>query len=382
MRILFATTHNHLPQCSGGMEVNTDALAHDLRARGHTVEVFCSFTERRAPDRLRRRASRLLGRTLMTDRVRGYRVWRAMDVLGRVEEAIARSRPDVVVVQGWDSHNLARPFLRRGLPTLIYVHTADRFEFDAELADSPHLRFAVNSNFTATLHPDKRVDAVFPCLIEPDAYRVKSRRERVLFVNPVPEKGLSVAVALAAARPDVSFDFLECWKVNHASREAARRLVADLPNVRWLASTSDMRPAYGRARLVLFPSAMETWGRVATEGHISGIPTLGSDRGSLVETIGPGGVCVPLEAPVEAWLAAFSRLWDDPVAYAGYARAALAFSRRAEVQPEVITAAFAQLLEGMATSASPPENRAAIRGRSPATNQIALRPATSRQPSS
>ena len=177
MRILFATTHNHLPQCSGGMEVNTNALAKALKLRGHRVEVYCSFTERSVLDQLRRHSHELMGRKLMTDTVGGYRVRRRLDVLAGADEVITKAKPDVVVVQGWNAHNLARPFVEAGVPTLVYMHTADRFVFGEELAASPLLYFAVNSRFTASLHPDKRIDAVVPCLIEPDDYRVKSRRE-------------------------------------------------------------------------------------------------------------------------------------------------------------------------------------------------------------
>ena len=35
LRILFATTHPHLPQMAGGLQASTDETIRRLRARGH-----------------------------------------------------------------------------------------------------------------------------------------------------------------------------------------------------------------------------------------------------------------------------------------------------------------------------------------------------------
>ncbi len=107
-----------------------------------------------------------------------------------------------------------------------------------------------------------------------------------------------------------------------------------------------MRPVYAATRLVLMPSVVEEgWGRVVTEGQLSGIPALVSDRGALPETVGDGGVVVPLHASAEAWQQAFDRLWDDRAFYAERARAALARAEAADLQPKAIIGRLLDLLD-------------------------------------
>jgi glycosyltransferase involved in cell wall biosynthesis len=96
-----------------------------------------------------------------------------------------------------------------------------------------------------------------------------------------------------------------------------------------VANTPDPRQFYRLTRLVVMPSVWrESFGRVAAEAMLNGIPVVASDRGALPEVVGPGGVCLPVPAhvtpetrlapaaaEVAPWVAAVLRLWDDPAAY-------------------------------------------------------------------
>ena len=98
-----------------------------------------------------------------------------------------------------------------------------------------------------------------------------------------------------------------------------------------------MRKVYRQAKLLLAPSqCLETWGRVATEAHFSGIPVLASNSGGLPEAVGPGGICLPPDAPVACWIGAFSEIWDNPARYLQLSQAALEYSRRPEIAPDAI----------------------------------------------
>ena len=57
-------------------------------------------------------------------------------------------------------------------------------------------------------------------------------------------------------------------------------------------------------------------------------------------------------APIADWLAAFSRIWDDPESYDEFARTARAYSKRAEVQPDAIIAKLQQILQELITTDS------------------------------
>ena len=79
----------------------------------------------------------------------------------------------------------------------------------------------------------------------------------------------------------------------------------------------------------------EPFGRVAAEAMINGIPALVSDRGALPETVGDGGIVLPLPTwmqqdgrrvpeadEVAPWFEAVTRLWDDAAEYQRVATAA------------------------------------------------------------
>jgi glycosyltransferase involved in cell wall biosynthesis len=345
MRVLFATTHMHLPQGTGGIEVTTHTLCKALAERGDAPAVFCRLDKGGLFGLSRRIERKITGRHLVEDRACGYPAFRTWETIAGAHEVIARFRPDVVVCQGWMSNALAKPFLQAGIATVISVHTPERYVLDAELAAARRLSFVVNSRFTATVHADKPILDVIPPLIVRDDYLVETDRSAALFVNPSKVKGLPIVLDLARSRPDVPFEVFESWRMKPEERRWAHAACAELPNVHWRAAVDDMRRAYRRAKVVLMPSEMvETWGRMASEGHISGIPTLASAHGALPETVGPGGLCVPLEAPSRTWREAFSALWDEPGPYAAYGQAALRHSERDEIQVGQVIGRFAAML--------------------------------------
>jgi glycosyltransferase involved in cell wall biosynthesis len=103
----------------------------------------------------------------------------------------------------------------------------------------------------------------------------------------------------------------------------------------------------------------ESFGRVAAEAMLNGIPVVASDRGALPEVVGRGGVCLPLPghitpetrlAPtateVAPWVDAVLRLWDDPLAYTAAATAAR--TAAAAWHPDVVVPRWEAFLTALA----------------------------------
>jgi glycosyltransferase involved in cell wall biosynthesis len=155
---------------------------------------------------------------------------------------------------------------------------------------------------------------------------------------------LDIVLRLAQARPDVKFLFVVNRK--RFGRGGSRRPPwQGLRNVETLGPVGDMRKVYRRAKLVVAPSQwIETWGRIATEAHFSGIPVLASDSGGLREAVGPGGICVPRDADLSVWLEAFSAIWDDATRYRQLCEAAHRYACRREISPETIVDSFLMLV--------------------------------------
>jgi glycosyltransferase involved in cell wall biosynthesis len=341
MRILFATAHKYIPEYYGGMEINTHQLARELSKRGHSVGVLAGLKGVGVVGLRARVRMKLLGNPCPADHSLGYPTWRAWDTLTVVEEVTSIFRPDVVILQG--GHNfvgLLDRLLRIGMPVVGYLHSPDRLPLDRSLQRHSHLHFVVNSNFTASLHPEKPIRAIIPPIVPKELYVTKTDRSAAVFVNPAPHKGLDTVVAMAKARPDVPFHF-----VINGTPTAAPPPELYPTNVRVIGPYKDMRAVYAKAKLILAPSQWEeTWGRIATEAHFSGIPVLASISGGLPEAVGRGGLCMPADAPVEEWVASFGRLWDNTESYQCFVDESFKYSQRSGIQPDTIVGSLTDTL--------------------------------------
>jgi glycosyltransferase involved in cell wall biosynthesis len=189
----------------------------------------------------------------------------------------------------------------------------------------------------------------------------------VTFVNPQPAKGLFVfariAEQIARRRPDIPILVVE----GRGRTSWLEQVPVDLSwatNLYAMENTYDPRDFYAVTKLLLVPSLWnESFGLVAAEAMINGIPVLASDRGALPEVMGsresraesrepegtggqrseisgepeeaaggfifkipscytPETTSVPMAEEVEPWVQTIIRLWDDcPSYYAASERA-------------------------------------------------------------
>lgn len=216
-------------------------------------------------------------------------------------QTLERFRPDLVFFYGGRPLDLltADEAHSRGIPCVAYLangnYRGTRWcrDVDLILTDSE----ATASHYRTTQGIAPRAIGAFI-----DAGRVvaaRHERRRVLVVNPSPQKGGAVVAMLALLmeqrRPDIVFEVVESrgsWQ--QLLEQMTSQLGAprdSLGNVVVTPTTRDMRPVYGRARLLLAPSLWwESFGRVAAEAMLNGIPAIVSNRGGLPEVVGEGGV--------------------------------------------------------------------------------------------
>jgi glycosyltransferase involved in cell wall biosynthesis len=351
MKLLFSVGEYYPPQGIGGIQRNTHDLCRLLQAAGHEVVVLAGLT---GGDRLfwlnslRRKLGR---RAVVADHGCGYPVYRGWQLVQGFEWLLQVWRPDHVILQSHHMAAYAALARAHGVPAHGYFHSTTSYDLKPE---QPPLfdRVYANSDFTAAWIAERygyRSTVLRP-LIEPQAYRVEPEGRHVLFFNPHPDKGGMLAVEIARAMPDLRFDFVSAWNEDEdiaAVRAAARQL----PNVEWLPSVEDTRVYLRRARVLLMPSQwIETWGRVASEAQVSGIPVLASDRGGLPEAVGAGGVILAADAPAAQWCESLRLLMADESVHRRLSQAALEHARRPEFQPAAIVDTL--LAELAATSAA------------------------------
>jgi glycosyltransferase involved in cell wall biosynthesis len=345
MRILFVTTNKHLPELRGGMEVNTHQLSLALIERGHAVGVLCGLAGVGIAGNAARLRSKLLRDPCPVDRFLGYPTWRSYDSIPHMGRVVECFRPDTLVIQGGaEFDRMLLACLATGLPTVCYLHTQDRLPLAQHVLEHPNVSFIANSTFTRSMHPEKRFLGVVLPIVPREDYTTSTNRSVAVFINPVRYKGLDIVLALAEGRHDVSFLFVINRGYSNQDQQAQTSW-RHLRNVIVEGPINDMRRVYRRAKLVVAPSQwLETWGRVATEAHFSGIPVLASNSGGLPEAVGPGGICLPTDAPASDWLNTFSKMWDDAELYKQLSQAAAAYSRRQAIDRDEIADSFLALL--------------------------------------
>ena len=345
LRILFVA-RNHLPHV-GGAEISTHHLARALVSGGHRVTILTTLRPRSAQgvqDRLRRH---LKGRppTRTTNEL-GYETTYSIDPVRVISAIVDRFDADVVVAVATDPAFAVEALTQVvDRPAILYVRGASAVPF---VLAGAHLDAVVaNSPFIARSIQNLGVSAEFlPSVFPPDIYGVPTTRSKVLFVNPIKKKGLSISMALAAEHPEIPFVFSLSWRMRHADYRRIRRVGSALGNVEVRSATNDPSELYRDARVVLVPTQWpEAWPRVVSEAQLSGIPAIGGRVGGIPDAMGSGGLLVDPAYSTRAWSEALSALWNDHSLYEDLSTRAREHIRRPEMGVGNIVSRFEQLMD-------------------------------------
>lgn len=169
---------------------------------------------------------------------------------------------------------------------------------------------------------------------------VASEREPnyITLVNPTPEKGLAIFVKLAEQfqkrHPEQRFlvvksvgDYAQCLKNLHY-KDGTPFITNDhnpIKHVDVAEHTDDIRLVYKITKALIAPSVWhESWGCVATEAIMNGIPVLATKSGGLPEAVREGGIlldapestqndfnCVPSDEEIAPYVDALERLLNE-----------------------------------------------------------------------
>lgn len=338
MKILFITAHPYLPQMYGGLQTSADQLCRSLTERGHQVSVLAALMPNGflgAAARIKMQANKVMfGCKIARDTELGYPVWRTWFPWKVVEYVAGKERPDLIVVLAMQPVRMALAAKRTRIPVLMQLQDVEFSQHGGPFEELGKIPCIANSHFTADKYHN--VYGVNPLVIYPfilrDQYQTQPTWQNVTFINPDPRKGLEIAVKVAQLCPEIQFSFIEGWPLSTQERRNLMEKLSVLPNVMLLPSQNDMRAVYGKCKILLAPSVWEEgYGRVATEAQMSGIPVVASTRGGLPEAVGPGGVLLDPENPIEDWVRAVRKLWRDDQYHAVLSASALAHAQRPEM---------------------------------------------------
>lgn len=267
------------------------------------------------------------------------------------EQIIRRQRIDIVLTYGGHAEARRRRRLARergckvvfGLRNWGYLVPGAFVDCDAILTATQF----VTERYRRVMAIDS---TPIPLPIEAaDVVAEKPERIFVTAINPSPEKGLFFLIRLleelATRRPDIPVLIVESRGNAGQLRATATHVGIDLArheSIMLSAGVATPKDIYAVTRLLLVPSVWEEpAGRVAVEAMMNGIPPLVSDRGGLPETVGPGGIILPIPPHVSAesrelparedvtpWLEKIIELTDNAALYDQHCAAARAGAAR------------------------------------------------------
>ena len=376
-RILFASPHCLIDFSSGAAIATCDAL--ELLARsGFDCRAFCASKVDRADDtnfeqlladlqipvQVQQRpvgpyVARLLWARKGSIPVTVFRTastvvaqWSPEEFqvfLAALEQSFDDIKPDLLLTYGGDLAAQAVMELakRSGITVVFGLHN---FGYEDVRVFRNVDYVVVPSEFAKSYYSERLGLAcqVLPYAIDWSRVTVERRTPQyVTFVNPQPAKGVFVfariAEQLARRRPDIPLLVVE-------SRGAASWLEQTGLDLSWATNlnamehTHDPRDFYAVTKLLLVPSLWnESFGLVAAEAMINGIPVLASNRGALAEIVSDAGfqfdiparytpetALVPMAEEVEPWVETIIRLWDDKDLYQQRSERAVAHAQRAK----------------------------------------------------
>lgn len=285
----------------------------------------------------------------------GYPCWRRITEFTNehqwiefLDQRLQEYQPDVVLGHCHPTDPLLTHAARQGYPSFYFARCTDHFEAGVVVPDGIHV--IANSPFAASVIAEvsgKEAEVVLP-FVEQERYKISERQRRyITFVNPIPKKGIDVAIEVARSLPQERFLFVKGkWAAYSGREDSFLKSAYTLPNVEVLDHQEDMRQVYGVTDILLVPSQYnETFGRVIVEAQVNGIPVVASKVAGIPYTVGQGGILVEPIDNSQVYVDALRRLRTDEKFYAEMSALAIQNSQRPEFDPQYQVKKFVQFVE-------------------------------------
>jgi glycosyltransferase involved in cell wall biosynthesis len=160
-----------------------------------------------------------------------------------------------------------------------------------------------------------------------DTGKDSEQNEAITLINLDHNKGGHILMEIALRMPHKKFIGV---KGSYSEPAAIGQYTKQPSNVRVLENTPYIMKVYEQTRILIMPSAFESWGRTATEAMSSGIPVICTPTPGLSENCGKAGIYIEDRDDIDAWVEAIEML-DDPKNYKKWSKKAKA--RAIELDP-------------------------------------------------
>ncbi len=188
-----------------------------------------------------------------------------------------------------------------------FIHIVHNDISYPSVKDSPvDVKVIYNSEWCAKALNYKWQSIIFPPPLNEWVKTEDVGRQYVTLINLNQNKGSRYFYSLAKKLPNVKFLGVKGSYDNQH--------IEDLPNVKIVPNTPDIREIYKVTKILLVPSHYESWGMVAAEAMANGIPVIYNPTPGLLENVGNYGICIDRKN-TEKWVNEIHKLLTNPEYY-------------------------------------------------------------------
>lgn len=291
--------HFYMPWRCAGSESVVHELAKAAVDAGHEVTAWCTH----------RNADQMWRGVLPDIELDGVTVKRIGNPL-QVQSKIGQYKPQVIITHHQHSMLAIKTARLVKARSVYLVHNAmginrrplrgrpDLVVFNSDwVRDSLTKEFGTPRNHM-TFHPP----------LTPERHLVPNTGDAITLCNLNADKGAHLFYELAAKEKHRKF----LGVIGGHGVQVVRK---NLPNVEIMQHGPDMKRVWERTRVLLMPSVQESYGLVAVEAGLNGIPTIAHPTDGLLENLGPGGMFADRDSIAE-WQHHLDML-DNPHIYEG-----------------------------------------------------------------
>ncbi|MFO0089833.1 MAG: glycosyltransferase family 4 protein [bacterium] len=202
-----------------------------------------------------------------------------------------------------------------------FIHIVHNDTPYPSVKDSPiPVKVVYNSEWCAKALNYDCESIIFPPPLNEWVKTEDAGRIYVTLINLNQNKGSRYFYSLAKKLPNVRFLGV---RGSYDSQH-----IENIPNVKIIPNTHDIRSVYKITKILLAPSHYESWGMVASEAMANGIPVIYNPTPGLIENVGNAGICINRKETVK-WCEEIVKLLNDPAYYKLWADKGL---KRSEAQ--------------------------------------------------
>ena len=226
----------------------------------------------------------------------------------------------------WLSRITGKPFVE-WVHTINYTRSIDTMKWnDTRLDGRQWTVFNSKSLRNTRTDISERFTKIFFPIVNYRDYEIDDEDRRPVYVtlsNVNTNKGGNVLIQLAKALPEMNFQGI-------LGGYRKQIVNADLPNLKYIRHTTEIKDVYSQTWVLIMPSKEETWGRTAVEAMSSGIPVIASPTPGLKECCGDAAIYCDRD-DLEEWVRTLKRLRSDRAFYRHHSK--LAYERARALDP-------------------------------------------------